>query len=175
MVTSEKLPAFPFPPLEKHIKTLLVAGPEIHPEEVPEEQIIYIDDDVDPAPLQLLERQVDCLLMPPPSDTTPMAQKAPKSPSRDHQLPRMPKRRRRSPGTTGKKTLQERQNGKSLKLKVYTVAKMHTGPVDTYHTQELAKLTSTVVSLQKLKIQDDTLTEVPKGKLEAGTLTPSPK
>ena len=102
-----------------------------------------------------------------------MAQKAPKSPSRDHQLPSMPKRRRRSPGTTGKRTLQERRTGKSLK--VYTVAKMRTGPVDTHHAQELAKLTSTVVPLQRLKIQDDTLMEVPKSKLEAGTPTPSPK
>ena len=107
-VTSEKLPAFSFPALKDHIKTLPAAAPEICPEEVPEEQIIYIDDDADPEPLQLLERQVDCLLMPPPSDTTPMAQKAPKSPSRDHQLPRMPERIRHSPGATGKKTLQER-------------------------------------------------------------------
>ena len=114
---------------------------------------------------------MDCLLMSPPSDTTPMAQKAPKSPNRDHQLPRMLKRRRCSPGATGKKTLQERRNGKSLKLKVYTVAKMHTGPVNTHHAQELAKLTSTIVPLQRLKIQDDTLTEVPKSKPEAGTPT----
>ena len=55
------------------------------------------------------------------------------------------------------------------------MAKMCTGPVDTYHAQELAKLTSTVVPLQKLKIQDNTLTEVPKGKPEAGTPTPFPK
>ena len=101
-VTSEKLPDFSFPPLKDHIKALPAAAPEIHPEEVPEEQIIYIDDDVDPSPLCLLKRQVDCLLMPPPSDTTPMAQKAPKSPSRDHQLPRMPERRRCSPSATGK-------------------------------------------------------------------------
>ena len=33
-------------------------------EKVLEEQIIYIDDDMDPSPLQLLERQVDSLLMP---------------------------------------------------------------------------------------------------------------
>ena len=145
--TLGKLPAFSFPPLQDHIKTLLTAAPETCPEEVPEEQIIYIDDDTDPAPLQLLERQADSLLMPPPSDTTPMAQKAPKSPGRDHQLPRMPKRRRCSPGTTRKKTLQERRNGKSLKLKVSTVAKMHTGPVDNHHAQELAKLTSAVVPL----------------------------
>ena len=49
-VTSEKLPAFSFPPLKDHIKTLPAAAPEIHPEEVPEEQIIYIDDDADPSP-----------------------------------------------------------------------------------------------------------------------------
>ena len=91
MVTpSEKLPVFSSPPLQDHIKTLPAAAPEICPEEEPEEQIIYIDDDADPAPLQLLERQVDSLLMPPPSDTTSMAQKAPKSPGRDQQLPRMP-------------------------------------------------------------------------------------
>ena len=63
----------PSPSLQDHIKTLPAATPEICPEEVPEEQIIYIDDDVDPAPLQLLESQVDSLLMLPPSDTTPMA------------------------------------------------------------------------------------------------------
>ena len=67
------------PPLQDHIKTLPAAVPEICPEEVPEEQIIYIDDDVDPTPLQLLESQVDSLLMPPPSDMTLMAQKAPQS------------------------------------------------------------------------------------------------
>ena len=71
--TSEKLPAFSFPPLQNHIKTLPAAAPEVCPEEVPEEQIIYIDDDVDPAPIQLLNSQVGSLLMPPPSDTTPMA------------------------------------------------------------------------------------------------------
>ena len=52
---------------------------------------------------------------------------------------------------------------------------MCTGPVDTYHAQKLAKLTSTVVPLQKLKMQDDTLKEVPKGRPEVGKPTPSPK
>ena len=113
--------------------------------------------------------------MPPLSDTTPMAQKAPKSPSRDHQLPRMSERRRHFPSATGKKTLQERQNGKSLKLKVCTVAKMCTGPVDPYHAQELAKLTSAVVPLQKLQIHDKTPMEVPKSKLEVGPHSPPPK
>ena len=78
VVTSEKLPAFSFPPLQNHIKTLPAAAPEICPEEVPKEQIIYINNDADPSPLCLPKRQVDSLLMPPPSDTTPMAQKAPK-------------------------------------------------------------------------------------------------
>ena len=73
-------------------------------EKVPMEQIIYIDDDMDPSPLQLLQSQVDSLLMPPPSDMTPMVQK---SPGRD-QLSRMPERRKCSPGNTRKKTLQER-------------------------------------------------------------------
>ena len=142
---------------------------------MPEEQIIYTDDDVDPSPLCLLERQVDRLLMPPPSDTTPMAQKAPKSPGRDHQLPRMPERSRHFPSTTRKKTLQERQNGKFLKLKVSTVAKMSTGPVDTHHAQELAKLTSAVVPLQRLRIQDDTFLEVQKNKPEAEVPAPPQK
>ena len=113
--------------------------------------------------------------MPPPSDTTPMAQKAPKSPSRDHQLPRMSKRRRCSPDAARKKTLQERRNGKSLRLKVSTVAKMHTGPVDTYRAQELAKLTSVIVPLQRLKIQDDTFLEVLKNKPEAEVPAPPQK
>ena len=52
------------------------------------------------------------------------------------------------------------------------MAKMHTGLVDAHHTQELAKLTSAVVPLQRLKIQDDTFMEVPKSKLE--TEVPAP-
>ena len=173
VITSEKLPAFSFPPLQDHIKTLPAAAPEICPE-VPEEQIIYIDDDVDPTPLQLLESQVDSLLMPPPSDTTAVAQKALQSPGRD-QLSRMPERRKHSPSDTRKKTLQERQNAKSLKLKVGPVAKMHTGPVDTHRTQKLVKLTSAVVPLQRLKIQDDSLPEAQKNKPEAEVPAPPQK
>ena len=71
--TSEKLPVFSFPPLQDHTKTLPAPTHETCPEEVPEEQIIYIDDDADPTPLQLLKSLADSLLMPPPSDTTPMA------------------------------------------------------------------------------------------------------
>ena len=55
------------------------------------------------------------------------------------------------------------------------MAKMRTGPVDTYHAQELAKLTNAVVPLQRFKIQDDTPMEVPKSKPEVGPPTPSPK
>ena len=64
---AEKLPVFSFSPLKDHIRTLPATAPEIHPEEVPDEQIIHIYDDVDPSPLQILKRQVDHLLMPPPS------------------------------------------------------------------------------------------------------------
>ena len=62
--------------------TFPVAAPEVNieAEAVPKEQIIYIDDDTDPSPLTLLERQVDRLLMPPPTDTTPIAQRAPMPP-----------------------------------------------------------------------------------------------
>ena len=55
-------------------------APETSMKEVPEEQIIYIDDDVEPTLLQLLEKQVDSLLMPPPVDTALAAQKAHRSP-----------------------------------------------------------------------------------------------
>ena len=113
--------------------------------------------------------------MPPPTGPIPIAQKAPMPPKRGHQPPKALEKRRHSPSTTGKKTLQERQKGKPLKLKVCTVAKMHTGPVKAHHAQKLAKLTSTVVPLQRLKIQDDTLMEVPKSKLEAKTPTTPPK
>ena len=58
---------------------------------------------------------------------------------------------------------------------VGTVAKMHTGPVDTHHTQELVKLTSAVVPLQRLKIQDDTLLDVQKNKPEAKVQAPPQK
>ena len=59
-------------------------------EKVLEEQIIYIDNDRDPSPLQLLKRQVDSLLMPPPADSAPKARKTYQSPGREFQLSRMP-------------------------------------------------------------------------------------
>ena len=93
------------PPSPGSHQILLAAAPEICPEEVPEGQIIYIDDDVDPAPLQLLKSQVDSLIMPPTSDMTPMAQKAPQTPGRD-QLSRMPERRKHSPSSFKKQCQQ---------------------------------------------------------------------
>ena len=153
--TTLKLPALALPPLEgqKGNDQEVVTG--ICQEKVPEEQIIYIDDDRDPSPLQLLEKQVDGLLMPPPADCAPKAGKTPRSLGRGLQLSKMSDNEEQSPGTVKKRTLQERRNAKPLKMKTHKVAKMRTGPVDTLHTQELIKLTSAVVPLQRLKIQDN--------------------
>ena len=56
-----------------------VAAPEVNieAEEMPEEQIIYINGDADPSPFSLLEKQVNCLLMPSPADATPIARGPP--------------------------------------------------------------------------------------------------
>ena len=123
---------------------------------MPEEQIIYIDDDTDPSPISLLKRQVDRLLMPPPTDTTPIVQRGPMPPRRDQQPPKVLERRRRPPGTAGKKMLQERRKGKPLKLNICTVVKMCTGPAEAHHAQELARLASAMVPLQRLNIQENT-------------------
>ena len=144
-------------------------------EKVPEEQIIYIDDDRDPSPLQLLERQVDSLLMLPPADSAPMAWKTCQSLGRGLQLFRMPEDEERSPSAVKKRTLQERRNTKALKLKIHKVAKMRTGPVDTLRTQELVKLISVVVPLQRLKIQDDPVMKTPEDQPEAKTPAPAQK
>ena len=86
-------------------------------EKVPEEQIIYIDDDRDPSPLQLLQRQVESLLMPPPADSTPKAQKTYRSLGRGLQLSRMSEDEEQSPGTVKKRMLQEKRNTKALKCR----------------------------------------------------------
>ena len=83
MAAPAERPPIPPPLFSKgKAKTPPVAAPEvcIEAKEVPEEQIIYINDDADPSPLNLLERQVDCMLMPPPADTTPIAQRPPLPP-----------------------------------------------------------------------------------------------
>ena len=153
--TMLKLPVLYSSPPKGLRKDVQEAATGVCQEKVLEEQIIYIDDDMDLSPLQLLKRQVDSLLMLPPADTTPMVQKTYRSLGRGLQLLRMPENEERSPGTIKRKTLQERRNTKALKLKIHKVAKMHMGPVDATHTQELAKLTSAVVPLQRLKIRDD--------------------
>ena len=179
--TAERSP-IPPPPFSKGKagkRTAPVADSEVHIEakEVPEEQIIYINDDADPSPLNLLERQVDCLLMPPPVDTIPIAQRPPLPPRMDQQPPppNVLERRRHPSGAVGKKTLQERRKGKPLKLNILTVAKMHTEPAEVHCTQELARLASAVVPLQKLNIQEDTHVRVPKTTSEPKTPTPPPK
>ena len=151
------------------------AATEVCQEKVPEERIIYIDDDRDPSPLQLLERQVDSLLMLPPADSAPKARKTYRSLGRGLQLSRMSVDEEQSPGTVKKRTLQERRNTKALKLKIHKVAKMRTGLVDTLHTQELVKLTSVVVPLQRLKIQDDPVVKTLEDQPEAKTPASSQK
>ena len=117
--TTLKLPALAFSPPEgkKGNDQEVVLG--ICQEKVPEEQIIYVDDDRDPSPLQLLEKQVDSLLMPPPADCAPKARKTPRSLGRGLQLSKMSDNEEQSPGAVKKRTLQERRNAKPLKLKTY--------------------------------------------------------
>ena len=93
--------------------------------------------------------------MPPPADSAPKAQKTYRSLGRGLQLSRMSEDEEQSPGAIEKRTLQERRNTKALKLKIHKVAKMYTRQVDSLRTQELAKLTSAVVPLQRLKMRDD--------------------
>ena len=88
--TMLKLPVLYSSPPESQRGNDQEAATGVCQEKVPEEQIIYIDDDMDPSPLQLLERQVDSLLMPPPADSAPMAQKTYRSLGRGLQLSRMP-------------------------------------------------------------------------------------
>ena len=131
--------------------------------------------DRDPSPLQLLEKQIDSLLMPPPADCAPKAQKTPRSLGQGLQLSRTSDDEEQSPGAVKKRTLQERRNTKALKLKMHKVVKMHTGPVDTLRTQELVKLTSAVVLLQRLKIQDDPVMKTQEDQPETKTPAPSQK
>ena len=173
--TTLKLPALTFPPPEGQRGNDQEAVTGVCQEKVPEEQIIYIDDDRDPSPLQLLEKQVDSLLMPPPADCAPKARKTPRSLGQGLQLSRMSDDEEQSPGVVRKRTLQERRNTKTLKLKTHKVAKMRTGPVDTLRTQELIKLTSVLVPLQRLKIQDDPIMETQEDQSETKTSAPPQK
>ena len=173
--TMLKLPVLTFPPPEGQKGNDQEAVTGVHQEKVPEEQIIYIDGDRDPSPLQLLEKQVDSLLMPPPADCAPKAWKTPRSSGQGLQLSRMSDDEEQSPGTVNKRTLQERRNTKALKLKMHKVAKMRTGPVDTLRTQELIKLTSAVVPLQRLRIQDDPVMKTQEDQSETKSSAPPQK
>ena len=118
--TMLKLPALTSSPLEGQKGDDQEAVTGVCQEKVPEEQIIYINNDRDPSPLQLLEKQVDSLLMPPPADCVPKARKTPRSLGRGLQLSRSSDDEEQSPGTVKKRTLQERRNTQALKLKIHT-------------------------------------------------------
>ena len=111
-------------------------------QEIPEDEIIYIDDDSeDPAPIQQLTHHVDAILMPPPVDTTLVSRKTVPLPVNDQHNQR-------------KRGLASRRKAKPLKLQVCQVARMHTGPVDHQHVQLMTQLTSAVVPLKKLQISE---------------------
>ena len=86
--TTLKLPALYSSPPEGQKGNDQGAVTGVRQEKVPEEQIIYIDDDRDPSPLQLLEKQVDSLLMLPPADHAPKTWKTYRSLGRGLQLSR---------------------------------------------------------------------------------------
>ena len=87
-------------------------------QEIPDDEIIYIDDDSeDPAPIKQLTHHADKILMPPPVDTTLVSRETVPLPVSDQ-----PNQRKRG--------LASRRKAKPLKLQVCQVARMHTGPVD---------------------------------------------
>ena len=138
-------------------------------EEVPEESIIYIDDDLDPSLLAKMEAQIDKLKMPPPVDNTLIAagtllaiSQGPLAYTKaDLQRRQSPEGRRN--GVVGKKLQDRRKARKPLKLNIQAVAKMRTGPRDVHHSQELARLASAVVPLPRLgTVADDTNSNPPR-------------
>ena len=111
-------------------------------QEIPEDEIIYIDDDSeDPAPIKQLTHHADKILMPPPVDTTLVSRETVPLPVNDQHNQR-------------KRGLASRRKAKPLKLQVRQVARMHTGPVDHQCTQLMTQLTSAVVPLKKLQISE---------------------
>ena len=129
-------------------------------EDIPEESIIHIDDDSEPSPLAKLEAQVDRLLMPPPVDNTLIAagtlldlsQGLPKYIGASIPQQHSPEKKRN--GVADKKLQDRRKTKRSLKLKVQTVAKMHTGPRDVVHTQEFVRLAGAVAPLPRLVAEE---------------------
>ena len=111
-------------------------------QEIPEDEIIYIDDDSeDPAPIKQLAHHADKILMPPPVDTTLVSRETVPLPVNDQ-----PNQRKRG--------LASRRKAKPLKLQVHQVARMHTGPVDHQCARLMTQLTSAVVPLKKLQISE---------------------
>ena len=111
-------------------------------QEIPEDEIIYIDDDSeDPAPIKQLTHHADKILMPPPVDTTLVSREPVPLPVNDQHNQR-------------KRGLASRRKAKPLKVQVRQVARMHTGPVDHQHAQLMTQLTSAVVPLKKLQISE---------------------
>ena len=111
-------------------------------QEIPEDEIIYIDDDSeDPAPIKQLTHHVDKILIPPPVDTTLVSRETVPLPVNDQHSQR-------------KRGLASRRKAKPLKLQVRQVARMCTGPVDHQRAQLMTQLTSAVVPLKKLQISE---------------------
>ena len=142
-------------------------GPQIIVEQVPEEQVIYIDDDQEPSPLTLLQQQADWMLMSPPSATMPNTQRPPLPLWQNQQPPKLPERKKIPGGVVTKKSLAERRKAKTLKLELKAVATMKTSLQGTHHAQELARLASAVVPLQRLNIWEDTHVTIPHPTLES--------
>ena len=118
------------------------SGVPLATQEIPEDEIIYIEDDSeDPAPIKQLTHQADKILMPPPVDTTLVSRKTVPLPVKDEYNQR-------------KRELASRRKAKPLKLQVCQVARMHTGPVDHQRAQLMTQLTSAVVPLKKLQISE---------------------
>ena len=131
-------------------------------QEIPEDEIIYIEDDSeDPAQIKQLTHHADKILMPPPLDTTLVSRKTVPLPTNDQQKQR-------------KRGLASRRKAKPLKLQVRQVAKMRTSPVDHKRAQLMTQLTSAVVPLKKLLIsetpQDTNVQTLPIPLAEESTL-----
>ena len=123
------------------------SGVPLATQEIPEDEIIYIEDDSeDPAPIKQLTHQADKILMPPPVDTTLVSRKTVPLPVKDEYNQR-------------KRGLASRRKAKPLKLQVCQVARMRTGPVDHQRAQLMTQLTSAVVPLKKLQISETPKTQ----------------
>ena len=176
---TEKLTPSPLPPEKPEGRYTPKATQErpVAKEEIPEESIIHIDDDLEPSPLAKMEAQVNRLLMPPPVDNTLIAagtllalsQGLPEYIEADSPQHHSPERKRN--GAVGKKLQDRRKAKKPLKLKIQTVAKMHTGPRDASHSQELARLAGAVVPLPRL-VAEKTNSSPPQPETPALPLPP---